>query len=98
MSAASMGEEDEGDPMMQSPRSNDGTSASGPNVAALGEALESPLEITHLKVPLSLDPGSLLYALMRHIHLTDTKAMQCDSCNRTRRITFALVRLSGRGR
>ncbi len=49
-SDASMGEGDEGDPMMQSPRSNDGTTASGPNVAALGEALESPTEVTHLKV------------------------------------------------
>lgn len=50
MSDASMGEGDEGDPMMQSPRSNDGTAASGPNVAALGEALEPPIEITDLKV------------------------------------------------
>ena len=36
--------------MMQSPRSNDATAASGPNVAALGDALESPIEITDIKV------------------------------------------------
>ena len=51
MSDASMGEVEEGDPMMQSPRSNDGAAASGPDVAALGDALESPIEITDIKVP-----------------------------------------------
>ena len=35
--------------MAQSPRSDDVTAASGPNVAALGEALEAPLEFTELK-------------------------------------------------
>ena len=50
MSDASMGEGDEGDPMMQSPRSNSGAAASGPNVAALGEALEAPIEVEQLKV------------------------------------------------
>ena len=50
MSDASMGaSEGGGTPMAQSPRSDDVTAASGPNVAALGEALEAPLEFTQLK-------------------------------------------------
>ena len=42
--------EEAGDPMMQSPRDEDGATASGPNVAALREALEAPVEFTDLKV------------------------------------------------
>lgn len=51
MSDASMAEAEEaGDPMMQSPRDGDGATASGPNVAALRDALEAPVEFTDLKV------------------------------------------------
>lgn len=51
MSDASMAEAEEaGDPMMQSPRKEDGATASGPNVAALRDALEAPVEFTDLKV------------------------------------------------
>jgi len=53
MSDTSMGDIDEGNPAMLSPGSNDGTAASGPNVAALGEALETPVEITDLLVSMA---------------------------------------------
>ena len=50
MSDASMGASEEGaTPMAQSPRSDDAPAASGPDVAALGKALEPPLEFTDLK-------------------------------------------------
>ena len=51
MSDASMGASEEGGtPMAHSPRSNDDVpAASGPNVAALGEALEPPLDFIDLK-------------------------------------------------
>ena len=58
MSDASMGASDGGGtPMAQSPRSNDVTAASGPDVAALGAALEAPPEFTDLKASASSDGG-----------------------------------------
>ncbi len=38
------------DPMMQSPCEADGATASGPDVAALRDALEAPFEFSDLKV------------------------------------------------
>lgn len=75
MSDASMAE---GSPMMQSPRSNDGMpAASGPNVAALGAALEAPVEFTDLKArPSSLSP-SLSAILNNHAALSGTVKSCC---------------------
>ena len=85
MSDVSMGaSEGGGTPMAQSPRSDDVTAASGPNVAALGEALEAPLEFTELKASiLSPEARPPKLCTMHAMKLWKSHMLQCSALLRT---------------
>ena len=80
MSDASMGASDGGvTPMAQSPQSDDVPAASGPDVAALGEALEAPLEFTDLKASITSAGRIGVPSFVRCMLSISTRAPCCSA-------------------